>query len=302
MTVVTGADVGGTKTVVATEVDGKTHQRLEAPGAALRPDMVLRSATTIADAVRRSLAEAGVISTDVLVVGAAGAGRPQEARELARALRAEELAATVKVTSDGEIALVAAFGGSPGILISAGTGSVGLARDHEGAMHHAGGYGWQMGDEGSGYALGRAALGAVGQAVDGRAETTVLSDGVLAATRSSDIARLVRWAAAAGPGEIAVLAPLVLEAAAANDPVATEIVNQAAGDLLNLALSLRRLFPEGTAVPVATTGGILQTGALASALRATLAARSEFTLIEQVVDPIAGALRLARDIAEAASR
>jgi glucosamine kinase len=301
MRVVIGADVGGSKTVVVAEVDGEVRARIQAPGAALRPDLVLRSATTIADAIRRSLAEVGRPSADVIVVGAAGAGRQQEAKELARALRAEELAETVRVTTDGEIALVAAFGQSPGILILAGTGSVGLARDPQGTIHRAGGYGWQMGDEGSGYALGRAALGAVGRAVDGRAEATVLSQRVLTATRSSDISRLVRWAAAAGPGEIAGLAPLVLEAAESGDRAAGEMVTRAAEDLLALAVSLRGLFSEEKAVPVAITGGVFESGPLAGALRAMLAARSDVTPVDDIIDPVAGALSLARDIAETAS-
>ena len=110
MSLVIGADVGGSKTIVVAEVDGQIHARVRAAGAALRPDMVLRSATTIADAIRRSLVGTGRISADAVVVGAAGAGRLEEAKELARALRAEELADTVRVMTDGEIALVAAFG------------------------------------------------------------------------------------------------------------------------------------------------------------------------------------------------
>lgn len=301
MSLVIGADVGGSKTVVAAEMDGEILARVQAAGAAIRPDMVLRSATTIADAIRRALAEVGRATADVIVVGAAGAGRPEEAKELARALRAEELAQTVRVVTDGEIAIEAALGQAPGILISAGTGSFGLARDPQGTIHRAGGYGWQMGDEGSGYALGRAALGAVGQAVDGRAEATALSQLVLTASRANDISRLVRWAAAAGQGEIAGLAPMVLEAAESGDRVAAEIVSRAAEDLLALAFSLRPLFPKGEAVPVATAGGLIQSGPLADALRTGLAARSDVRPIDDAVDPVLGAVSLARQMAETGS-
>jgi len=301
MSVVIGADVGGSKTTVVAEVDGRIHARVRAAGAALRPDMVLRSATTIADAIRKSLVGTGRISADAVVVGAAGAGRLEEAKELTRALRAEELADAVRVMTDGEIALVAAFGQSPGILILAGTGSVGLARDPEGNINRAGGYGWQMGDEGSGYALGRAALGVVGRAADGIAETTGLSERVLTATRSSDISRLVRWAAAAGQGEIAGLAPLVLETAESGDRLAAELVTRAANDLLNLAISLRLLFPEGDAIPVAMCGGVVQSGPLADTLKAMLTDRADLAPVEDAVDPVLGALSLARDMAETGS-
>jgi len=301
VSLVIGADVGGSKTIVVAEVDGRIHARVRAAGAALRPDMVLRSATTIADAIRKTLVGTGRISADAVVVGAAGAGRLEEAKELARALRAEELADTVRVMTDGEIALVAAFGQSPGILILAGTGSVGLARDQEGNINRAGGYGWQMGDEGSGYALGRAALGVVGRAADGIAEATGLSERVLTATRSSDISHLVRWAAASGQGEIAALAPLVLEMAESGDRLAAELVARAADDLLNLAISLRRLFPEGDAIPVAMCGGVVQSGPLADALRAMLTDRADLAPVEDAIDPVLGALSLARDLAETGS-
>ena len=106
------------------------------------------------------------------MVGAAGAGREPEREELRKALRGENLAPTVVVTTDIEIALAAAFTDGPGIVVSAGTGSVAVGRDQAGKRHRIGGYGWQMGDEGSGYAIGRAALGAVSRAVDARSPKT----------------------------------------------------------------------------------------------------------------------------------
>ena len=81
----------------------------------------------------------------------------------------------MRVTTDIEIALTAAFGDGPGIVVVAGTGSVVLGRDPEGRMLRRGGYGWQMGDEGSGYAIGRAALGAVSRAHDGRSPETAIT-------------------------------------------------------------------------------------------------------------------------------
>ncbi len=158
-----------------------------------------------------------------------------------------------------------------------------------------------MGDEGSGYALGRAALGVVGRAADGIAEATGLSERVLTATRSSDISHLVRWAAASGQGEIAALAPLVLEMAESGDRLAAELVARAADDLLNLAISLRRLFPEGDAIPVAMCGGVVQSGPLADALRAMLTDRADLAPVEDAIDPVLGALSLARDLAETGS-
>ena len=174
-----GADVGGTKTAVAVSEDDKIVGRADGPGAAVRPGRALASAGTIVEVVRRALSAAGRLTGDALVVGAAGAGRDPERDELRIALRNENLATSVVVTTDIEIALAAAFSDGPGIVVSAGTGSVAVGRDRAGKRHRMGGYGWQMGDEGSGYAIGRAALGAVSRAIDGRSPKTALSEQVL---------------------------------------------------------------------------------------------------------------------------
>ena len=156
MPLLIGADVGGSKTAVGVSEGGAVLARADGPGAAVRPGRALASATMIAEVVRRALAETGRLSGDVLIVGAAGAGRDPERSELAKALRAENLARHVEVTTDVELALAGAFESGPGIVVSAGTGSVAVGRDQSGKRHRIGGYGWQMGDEGSGYAIGRA--------------------------------------------------------------------------------------------------------------------------------------------------
>jgi N-acetylglucosamine kinase-like BadF-type ATPase len=289
-----GVDVGGTKTAAAVMRDGEVAGRAEGPGAAIRPGRALDSAATIAETVRRALAAAGALQGDVLVVGAAGAGRATEARELQQALRGEAIAQTVVVTTDIAIALEGALGPGAGIVLSAGTGSIAIARDASGASHRAGGYGWQMGDEGSGYAIGRAALGAVSRATDGRGAETALSARLLEATRSADFDELVRWTATAGPPEVAALAPHVLGAADDGDPTARAIVHYAAEELAGLILHLRRKLG-GDPPTVALTGGLLANAALREALEARLK-RDGITPAPGGVDAVEGALRLAAEV------
>ncbi|HEX5576359.1 MAG TPA: BadF/BadG/BcrA/BcrD ATPase family protein [Gemmatimonadales bacterium] len=289
-----GADVGGTKTAVAVSVDGEIVGRAEGPGAAVRPGRALASASTIVEVVRRALSAAARLTGDVLVVGAAGAGREPEQEELRTALRSENLVSHIVVTTDIEIALAAAFAEGPGIVVSAGTGSVAVGRDRTGKRHRIGGYGWQMGDEGSGYAIGRASLGAVSRAKDGRSPPTALSERVLRATRSSDFDALVRWAAGASPAEVAALAPHVLEVAAAGDPLAQGIADYAARELSQLAICLIPKMEIDPPVPVAVTGGLLsQDQPLRRALLAKLREESVFAPTTEPVDAVAGALLLA---------
>jgi N-acetylglucosamine kinase-like BadF-type ATPase len=281
-------------------VDGAVVARTTGPGAPVRPGRVLASATIVAEVVRRALAEARIARVDAMVVGAAGAGREAEQSELRVALRAEGVAERVRVTTDIEIALAAAFGSGPGIVVSAGTGSIAVGRDRKGRLHRIGGYGWQMGDEGSGYAIARAALGAVGRAADGRSPRTALIERIFAATHCDDLDALVRWAASAGPAEVATLAPHVLEVARQGDVVAQGIADYAARELSQLALCLLPALDAEPPVPVAITGGLLAPGApLRRAVLAKLAEDASLAVVEQPVDAAMGAVRMAGELLEA---
>ncbi|HEU4524842.1 MAG TPA: BadF/BadG/BcrA/BcrD ATPase family protein [Gemmatimonadales bacterium] len=298
MATLIGADVGGSKTAVGVSEGAGILARTDGPGAAVRPGRALASAGMIAEVVRRALASVGRLSGDVLLVGAAGAGRDPERSELAKALGAEGLARRVEVTTDIELALAGAFESGPGIVVSAGTGSIAVGRDTRGARRRIGGYGWQMGDEGSGYAIGRAALGAVSRARDGRSPRTALTDRVLAATRSADFDALVRWAASASPSELASLAPHVLEVAADGDPLAQGIADYAARELCQLAICLLPHLDAQPPVGVALTGGLLsQDRPLRRAVLGRLREEPGLRPLDGPVDAVAGALRLAASLA-----
>jgi N-acetylglucosamine kinase-like BadF-type ATPase len=292
--ILVGADVGGSKTAVGVSDGQAVLARAEGPGAALRPGRALASASVIAEVVRQALASAGRLTGDVLYVGAAGAGREPERDELRKALRTENLATTVVVATDIEIALAAAFDEGPGIVVSAGTGSVAVGRDRSGKRHRIGGYGWQMGDEGSGYAIGRGALGAVSRAADGRSPRTALSERILAASRSESFDALVRWAAGASPAEVAALAPHVLDVAAHGDPLAQGIADYAARELTQLAICLLPMMDLQPPVGVAITGGLLSSdGPLRRSVMARLKEEPGLTPVDTPVDAVLGAIRLA---------
>src|SRR5438552_8890597 len=131
-----GVDAGGSHTVVALADRAlRILGRAEGPGAAMRPEGGSRSAAVIAELVREAAGRAGIsLPADRLVVGAAGAGRAPEREQLVAALQACGLAAEVHALGDVEAALTAAFDGGPGILVSAGTGSIAYARDAQGQV------------------------------------------------------------------------------------------------------------------------------------------------------------------------
>ncbi len=157
-----GVDAGASHcTVVLGRGDLTVLGRADGPAGAMSPGGAAASAAAIAETARRAAAPAGLrLPADRAVIGAAGAGRPREQAELAAAVTQAGVAAAVRVLPDGAVALAAAFDREPGIVVNAGTGSVAFARDATGQVHRAGGHGWQLGDEGGGYWLGRRALDA----------------------------------------------------------------------------------------------------------------------------------------------
>ena len=295
MSVFIGVDAGGTKTAVLVADGERIIAHAAGAGGAVRAGRALQAASRITATVRRALTDAGLLHGDVLVVGAAGVGREPERGELRGALRAERLADRIVVTGDLDIALEAAFGPEPGIVVVSGTGSVAVARASDGVVHRRGGYGWQMGDEGSGYAIGRTALIAIGRARDGRSPPTMLTELVLSAGPVKSLDELVRWSTSVEPGEVASLAPLVFQAAERGDEIATQIIARAAHDLAELVASLIGCYGKSGTIPVVLAGGNLTPGrALRAPLIEELKKLTRLGVQDRAIDPAEGALALAR--------
>ncbi len=293
-----GIDCGGSHTaVVVGDSQGRVISRAEGPGSAMRPGGAERSAAVILDVARRAATQANVsLPVGLALVGAAGAGRSPEQEELAAAIAAAGVAERVDVRGDIEIALAAAFGDGPGILINAGTGSIAYARSADGKLHRAGGYGWQLGDEGGGYWMGHRALAAAARAHDGIEESSTLLERLVVALGLQTFDNLIRWTATATPAQVAALAPHVLNAAREGEIVAQRIVADAAIELSHLVRALTRHFSEAATIKLATTGGLLRPGSpLLAALRTGLSADLPRARLSESgsVDAPAGALRLA---------
>src|SRR5690606_18298443 len=125
----------------------------------------------LTELVREAFAAAGLPGpAAALCAGLAGVGNATERGIVEESLRRAEIAERVMVRTDGETALHGALGGGEGILLIAGTGSVAYGRAPDGRVERCGGWGMVVGDEGSGFAIGRASLTAALQSVDGRGE------------------------------------------------------------------------------------------------------------------------------------
>ncbi|MAF12516.1 hypothetical protein CMK11_18880 [Candidatus Poribacteria bacterium] len=256
---VIGVDGGATKTVgVLAGLDGPEARR-----AVVGPtNLHAADGRAVARNLRKlagELSAFGASGRDVAatVLGMAGAGRPAEARRLRELAASAGFSCPLVVATDARVALHGATGGSPGILVIAGTGSMCYGRDGDGSEARAGGWGHVLDDAGSGYAIGLAALRAVVRQADGRADRTPLADTVLPAL-GVDIEGLVPWAATASKADIAALAPAALAASANGDAAAVSIVASAARDLAALVAAVGAKLGLASQPVVVLSGSLLE--------------------------------------------
>jgi glucosamine kinase len=169
------------------------------------------------------------------------------------------LAHNVHLSNDAEL-LLSALDGAAGVALIAGTGSIALGRDAHNTTARAGGWGYLMGDEGSGYDLGRQALQAASRAADGRGEPTLLLDLILQHWQlepSKPDAMIAEVYPDDDKSKIARLSTYVFQAARQSDAIAQAIVEQAASELALAALTVGRALDLPSALPLALGGGLL---------------------------------------------
>jgi glucosamine kinase len=255
-----GVDGGGTNTRVLVVDEQSTEvATAEGPGSAIRPGAASHSAAVIRETVKKACVDLGDRSIRVICVGVAGAGRDEERDTLQAALDADRLAGSVTVLTDAEIAIEDAFGAGPGVLLTAGTGSIAYGKGPTGVMARCGGWGPVIGDEGGGAWIGRRALGVVTASYDGREPESALTEAILKALNVETMDQLIPWAGSAAPADFGKLAPVVLEVAATGDLRANSLVTLAVEELaLHVRTLARKLFSdERAAFRLAMHGGLL---------------------------------------------
>ena len=170
----------------------------------------------------------------------------------------------VYLAHDSVTSYLGALGDEPGVVVAAGTGVVTLAVGaHDVARID--GWGNLIGDAGSGYWLGRAALDAVMRAYDGRGPATALTAAVRLDFPDLEMAYLDLQGDPLRVSRIAGYARQVTDLAA-TDVVAARICDGAAAELvLSAATGLRRVGEDTSAAPVVCgIGGVLRAPEIAA--------------------------------------
>jgi N-acetylglucosamine kinase-like BadF-type ATPase len=223
-------------------------------------------------------------------------GRPPCAEELLGHLQELAGVTEVVVSDDSVTSYLGALGLTPGAVVAAGTGAVVLATDGEGRHAHVDGAGHLIGDSGSGYWIGRAALESAWRAGDGRRGSAALREaatahfGELRELPEKLALRTDRAAAIAG------FATVVASVASAGDEIACGIWSAAAEELAaSTEAALERVGLIGHGTEVSVVGALTGAGELLlDPFRSALARRCpEATYVEPRGTALDGALLLA---------
>jgi N-acetylglucosamine kinase-like BadF-type ATPase len=223
-----------------------------------------------------------------------GAARPEIAAVI-KELISSVAGGEIEIATDVEIALEDAFGSDPGILVIAGTGAIAFGRNSDGVTARAGGLGFPVSDEGSGYWMGVEAVRLALHARD-RGENPALLNALMAGLGAKDFDDFIVRVNATPPPDFATLSPIVLSCANSGDELARDVLDRAGRELGRLAAVVAtRLFGDG-ACSVATHGGVLSSSEMVrSRFERELELRvPNAVLVERAIDPARGALERAR--------
>lgn len=303
-----GMDGGGTKThAVITDHNGSLLAEHTAGPSNFQIIGVEKAAETIYSLILLCCESVDCSVKDVAGVacGLAGAGREADQKRMANGLKAYALRKgtalkNVIVESDARAALEGAFHGGSGIILIAGTGSIAFGKDPKGKVHRVGGWGRMLGDEGSGYHVGRLGLTAVTRQQDGRGEKTVLTRMIAKEFGLTDQTAIINAVYKNG-FDIASVAPLVLKGAEKNDAVCRAVIENAVIELSwhilvaaeKISVASRKTVKEK--IHVAFIGGLIANDTVISRML-TQYLKENFPMIDIIppmLSPAAGAAVMA---------
>jgi N-acetylglucosamine kinase-like BadF-type ATPase len=221
----------------------------------------------LAAAVRASAPE----GAETVLVGTTGLGADDTAAALLAALR-EHGTRTVLLAHDSITSFLGALGDRPGCVVASGTGVVTLAAGATRAAR-VDGWGWILGDAGSGFWIGRRAIDRALRAFDGRGPETGLLDLVRADFGDPALAYLTLQA---DPHRVARVASYArrVDDLAATDPVAQQVLRDAAYELVTSVTTGLARVDGGPTDPVCVLGNVFRSVTLRTAFAEGLAERA----------------------------
>jgi glucosamine kinase len=290
MTTVLGLDVGGTHSRARLVRDEEVVAEASGPSASLAAAGRERAATAMAALLAELALQPGA-GLDAVCVGTAGTSARESDAFFVELLTPLTSNGRVVVVNDARLVL-AAGGLTDGIACIAGTGSiaVGVVGGRE---ERAGGWGYLLGDEGSGYWVARMAVRELAERHDSHLPLGRLGDTLLEATGCTDFTSLFQlWYDRPSPDAWAALATLVLDC---GDPFSAEVAGAAAASLAGIVASVHRRLGSPAGLHALLAGGLFthHEGLAAATLLAIESAAPELAVRVSTGPPVAGAVHLA---------
>jgi len=228
-----------------------------------------------------------------IVGGVSGLIDPQAEAESVSELLAHRAPGEIRLAHDSVTAYLGGLGSGPGVAVAAGTGVVALAVGQQ-AIRRIDGWGHLIGDAGSGFWIGRAALDAVMRAFDGRGPATLLTPRVHEAF--SDLESM--YVQIQGdPDRVAVIARYarIVDELSSEDAVCRGILESAGRELAATARAgIDAVGLGGERVDVCLLGAVSRSDVVVAAMSSALADRVPHATVRRAVsDALMGAAALA---------
>ncbi|WP_028280913.1 BadF/BadG/BcrA/BcrD ATPase family protein [Arthrobacter sp. H5] len=285
---VVGLDIGGTKTHGVRWRNGAVVAEAKTGSANVQNVSTDAAARNLADLFTSLGGRVGIV-----IAGSGGVDTDDDAAQLRALIAPHAPGASVDVVHDTRL-ILAAGGASTGIAVIVGTGSVAWGVDAAGREARSGGWGYLLGDEGSGYWVGREAVRLTLHRFNLEHEPGILGDSVLKANGVHNPEELIAlfhgetgrryWAGQAG---------LVFSAAAAGDTGAAGIIDAAAAHICSLVADVAGVLR--VSGPVIIGGGLaVNQPAMQSLITSGLLARELDGVRFLTADPVMGVEYLLR--------
>ena len=294
-----GIDGGGTKTVgILTTETGQRLAQVQLGPSNYHAVGELKTQAVLKSVIEELCEKAGIPSASAthLCLGMAGLGRAEDRKIIGRICDELGIRENRILTHDAHIALVGGTEKQQGVIVISGTGAIVYGINADGKEARASGWGYLLGDEGSGYDIAIKGLRAVARAADGRGRPTELTNRMLNALELNEPGDLIRWVHAASRDTVAQLSETVFDAARSSDTIAEQIVDEAAEELVCAANSVvKQLAFDGTFDIVFSGGNLVHQPMFAEKLCQQLAQIAPNASVHLPIhDPAYGAVLLAQ--------
>lgn len=296
---VIGIDGGGTKThAILADSHGNTiTQYITGPSNpnAVSPEALEHTFKSIFAHLKREYPEE-FNKVSGVYAGIAGAGSKNSQQQLHKLISLYiPNNCRLQVEVDALNALYSGTFGKPGIVHISGTGSVSYGINHQHKQDRVGGWGHLLGDEGSGYDIGKNGISAALRFFDGRSHETILLEMIYDYFNAKHVREVIDqiYFSAESKKIIASMAKLVFNAYKAGDIPAKEIIENAAKEIVLSILTLHeKLFPDNRYVKAILCGGIFQDDAILPPLvkEGIMNGEHNITIVQPTLLPAQGSL------------